>query len=1143
MKTQISRDSFDSAKRYSGVYLQQGRMIVDADLNELTDIVRARLEGALADAVGSGAPRVGALTIAKSGAAFVIQPGRVYADGVPARLDAAGPIALTAQPDYRNPPTLPANNFRVYADVWERPVTALEDNTLQDAGLHGADTATRSRTMLQVKWCDRALDPLNPAGPNPRRGNAQLALKLRLITAGADPCDPCAAEVAIDERIGNYLFRVEVHDVFTDAGQTHVVLKWSRDNGAEAYASGAYPADFDQGPWVWEFFDGDSENLLGHHFPAGQKRRRGEIRPSFLAPASPLPNAFVRQWDGYAEFNLNTGALVAGRDRGVDLSTGLADTAHAFVRIDSGAGTIRINLELLELTLAYAGKSFVAGDYWQVAVREAIDKSGDVVLGAAGGELPRGILHHYVALADVDGGANLVAFTDALRRRMSFPPLTDLRAGDVGFTNSCSDLYGAAENVQQALDALCNIGAEDVGYTVPACGTAAAPSVRSLLASLPGFPDRDGLPKRPSVKDILDYLMCDLNAARLPYDGNVQATRWNDINEGGTPPPLNVQQALDNLVANLDGGDISANLPACVDGTGSGSSTLQQLLALPGGSQTVLEWLRRLYCDVRATHIPLDRSRLECADLATDPSVVSVQDALDKLCQTAGHGCEITVAVGELERRLRDFDESPVRDIALCLLPGTHVIAEPIKVIGKGSIRMTGAPGASLVQFRGALNEFEADAIVLEDLNIVLGSGAQLQLNGARVTSVRCQYVRSGNEPNTALRPNTATTVVPGVRIGLKARRVLWQDNMMSDTWLQPVPPSVDFTDAEVVGNARVAGAFRRLLEQPDVFTDMVLFNATVNEITDAVVTMPAADRRRWAAVIDARTPSAAPLAADGPTKAKAKAKATKRTSKAAARTTPKKASAVVRDTADLALAPASARIRIGGETGAIGRLPIVVDVSTRAATAGSKVFTEAIAAANPSRDAIRDAVIGSVLDVLFLSGVNVALGISSHQTLTTLSSNEIYGEVLLMNQLEATPAVAADAATDFRTISATLDLVPFGGAQLTLEGNRVDRLWSLVPRLPQGQQLTTPLKGFAVCTLQGNHLIDLRNAVVARKLALHANHFDGVPQEDFDFLGRMLVRVFTAVGNTSTDSTGSIVMLSSAEARVTSNYFLVRKF
>lgn len=56
MKTQISRDSHQSRKRYSGVYEQQGRMLTDADVNELMEIIKRRLDDVLVDVIGSGAP-------------------------------------------------------------------------------------------------------------------------------------------------------------------------------------------------------------------------------------------------------------------------------------------------------------------------------------------------------------------------------------------------------------------------------------------------------------------------------------------------------------------------------------------------------------------------------------------------------------------------------------------------------------------------------------------------------------------------------------------------------------------------------------------------------------------------------------------------------------------------------------------------------------------------------------------------------------------------------------------------------------------------------------------------------------------------------------------------------------------------------
>ena len=59
MKTEISRDSHQPEKRYSGVYQQQGRMLTDADWNELVEILKDRLNDALKDVVGSKEGSIG----------------------------------------------------------------------------------------------------------------------------------------------------------------------------------------------------------------------------------------------------------------------------------------------------------------------------------------------------------------------------------------------------------------------------------------------------------------------------------------------------------------------------------------------------------------------------------------------------------------------------------------------------------------------------------------------------------------------------------------------------------------------------------------------------------------------------------------------------------------------------------------------------------------------------------------------------------------------------------------------------------------------------------------------------------------------------------------------------------------------------
>ncbi len=524
MKTQISRDSFQRENRYSGVYLQQGRMILDADWNELTDIEKERLADALRHAIAGGAPEAGGLKVYAEPADstnILIQPGTLYVEGVPARLDAAAPLAINAQPDYPLQADYSGQSLKLYADVWERGVSALEQSALMDAALHGADTASRSQTLLQVKWCANSLDPMN-ADSNPAMGNAPLSLNLRSIASGGDTCDPCASQVRVDERIGNYLFRVEVHDY--DAASHWLTLKWSRDNGAEACAVAAMPAGFNQGDWVWEYFDADTERLLGNHFAANPRKTRGLLKESCSTPTGANePKTFVRQWDGSIRIKLDTGAL-SGRDRGVALFAG-ALASQAQGRVQFSGGSLRINLELMELRLDTAGKRFVPGDYWLAEVREAEDESGDAVLTAG---LPRGPRHHYLFLGEIAVNRKLVVQDDAFKRRMAFPALTDLAAGDIGFTNTCSGLYGTAVNVQQALNNLCQIAAEDIAFSDPCTRLfGGANTVQAALASL-----------------------CAMNADDLPLDKS-DAALCSDLK---VAEAVTVQDALNILCAKSGGG-------------------------------------------------------------------------------------------------------------------------------------------------------------------------------------------------------------------------------------------------------------------------------------------------------------------------------------------------------------------------------------------------------------------------------------------------------------------------------------------------------------------------------------------------------------------------------------------------------------
>src|SRR5690242_15482519 len=59
MATAISRDSFNELKNYLGVYLQQGRVILDSDWNENQDIAVSFLRRLSREALGEGSPKLG----------------------------------------------------------------------------------------------------------------------------------------------------------------------------------------------------------------------------------------------------------------------------------------------------------------------------------------------------------------------------------------------------------------------------------------------------------------------------------------------------------------------------------------------------------------------------------------------------------------------------------------------------------------------------------------------------------------------------------------------------------------------------------------------------------------------------------------------------------------------------------------------------------------------------------------------------------------------------------------------------------------------------------------------------------------------------------------------------------------------------
>jgi hypothetical protein len=159
MKGDFSRRTFNSKKHYNAVLKQQGRVDIDADWNEQTEIRKYIDRTHAGDTIGPcGAPEdnAGFEIRVKEGKELYIGTGRYYADGILCENDSE--IAYSEQPDLPAAPDIPTLLQKgktdiglVYLDVWDRHITAIDDPLILEKALGGPDTATRVKTIWQVK--------------------------------------------------------------------------------------------------------------------------------------------------------------------------------------------------------------------------------------------------------------------------------------------------------------------------------------------------------------------------------------------------------------------------------------------------------------------------------------------------------------------------------------------------------------------------------------------------------------------------------------------------------------------------------------------------------------------------------------------------------------------------------------------------------------------------------------------------------------------------------------------------------------------------------------------------------------------------------------------------------------------------------
>lgn len=253
MTGDFSRLSFDPAQHFSQVLLQQGRVLSDADWNEMSALMTHQIRRLARTLIGPHGGNGFEITKGAAGQGYLIGLGDYYVDGILCenRLSGCGassvdPLPFLNQPNYTpteaEQKSLDGTGPRLFVLlVTERHVTWVQSPGIREPALGpNIDTCTRIEVVWQAKAVEDDLFA-NPVNLDDAHIEATVPQVLdKICPPSTAPClfanldgpaqgnDEC--NIAPDHAYrgaGNQLYRVEIHDQNT--------FKWSRENGAVVF--------------------------------------------------------------------------------------------------------------------------------------------------------------------------------------------------------------------------------------------------------------------------------------------------------------------------------------------------------------------------------------------------------------------------------------------------------------------------------------------------------------------------------------------------------------------------------------------------------------------------------------------------------------------------------------------------------------------------------------------------------------------------------------------------------------------------------------------------------------------------------------------------------------------------------------------
>jgi hypothetical protein len=448
----FTRDTFNAQDQYSRVFMQQGRVSIDADWNEQISIIN-HYQRMLTTAVivphaaPWNCPNDFHLALTDD-RQYRVNGGYYYVNGLMCmnsrRYEGDLQELLKCEEG-----DLEFGSFIFYLDVWESHATYIDDDGIREQALGGTDTATRA----QINWKIRAKQVgeyeeiksiLLVDESNNATGIDQVGF-LRLIREDVKPgngfmaargksarkdSDLCASDSSVGYRgKENQLYRVEI----CRSDEEMVTFKWSRENSAVMFPIRDISNDtvtlehlgrdictcLKVNDWV-EVISGDEDchcdNCVLHQVVSIDAESytvtlNHNVVGDFDDTA--LENAYLRRWDQDRGDEYGIPLAEAAEDwyeleDGVEIRFGVAVSDMRPEKISEKAGFDELALigeregsenDLIKPLLKKLHFGFQPGDYWLIPARSASNSIEWPTRGEKPRPLPpHGVVHHYAPL-------------------------------------------------------------------------------------------------------------------------------------------------------------------------------------------------------------------------------------------------------------------------------------------------------------------------------------------------------------------------------------------------------------------------------------------------------------------------------------------------------------------------------------------------------------------------------------------------------------------------------------------------------------------------------------------------------------------------------------------------------------------------